>query len=78
MLQSKLQSEQQPQTTVETPRTQPLTSPSIIFCGQVLTFQYFGQIKPYRPARKLFKTEILQNRSIFFFDPDSLLHPPHP
>jgi hypothetical protein len=46
MPQIEVQSEQLSQTAVEIHRSQPLTPLSVIFCGQVLTFQYFGQIKP--------------------------------
>jgi hypothetical protein len=73
MPQSEVQSEQLSQTAVEIHRSQPLSPLSVIFCGQVLTFQYFAQIKPYRSARKLFKTEILQDRSAIFFNPEICL-----
>jgi hypothetical protein len=46
---------------------QPLTPLAVTFCAQVLVYQYFSRINPDRPARNLFKTEILQNRSVFFF-----------
>jgi hypothetical protein len=51
-------------------RSPTLTPLAVIFCAQVLVYQYFSQINPDRPARNLFKTEILQNRSAFFFNPD--------
>jgi hypothetical protein len=70
MPQNEVQGVRQLETAVEIHCSQPLTPLSVIFCGQVLAFQYFGQIKPDRPARKLFKTEILQDRSVFFFNPE--------
>jgi hypothetical protein len=50
---------------------QPLTPLPVIFCAQVLAPQYFSQTKPDHPARNLFKTEILQDRSVIFFNPES-------
>jgi hypothetical protein len=47
-----------------------LSSSNKTFCGQVLAFQYFSQIKADRPARNSFKTEILQKRSVICFNPD--------
>jgi hypothetical protein len=77
MPQNEVQGAQQLGTVVEIQPAHPLTPLSVIFCDQVLTFQYFGQIKADRHAPKLFKTEILQNQSVFFLNPDSRRPVPH-
>jgi hypothetical protein len=71
MPQNKIQGAPQLETSAQNLSSSALTPLPAIFCEQVLAFQYFGQIKPDRPTRKVLETEILQNRSVFFFDPES-------
>jgi hypothetical protein len=84
MPRNKVQGVQHSEMAIKIPARQHQTPLSVVFCGQVLAFQYFGQINPDRPAPKLFKTEILQNRSVFFLSPDSrrrmptFANDPHP
>jgi hypothetical protein len=51
-----------------------------IFCGQHVSIQDFSQINPDQGSRKGFIPEILQIRSVIFFDPDfsSNEHPKRP
>jgi hypothetical protein len=76
MPQDAAQSVERPQTAVEIHRGRPLTLLPIIFCKQVLAFQYFGQIRLYRPTRKPFKRKVLRKSIHFISDPD-LVAAPH-
>ena len=66
MPQNKIEGAPQLETSAQNLSSSALIPLPVIFCEQVLASQYFGQIKPYWPTRKVLKTEILQNRSVFF------------
>jgi len=52
--------------------TRPELSPSLlIFCGQILSIQYFSQIKMDQPPHKSLIPEILHVRSGIFFNLDT-------
>jgi hypothetical protein len=71
VFQTEVQSRGRAEMAVAINTRQPLTPLPVIFCAQVLAPQYFSQTKPDHPARNLFKTEILQDRSVIFFNPES-------
>jgi hypothetical protein len=76
MPQREVQGGRQLGTAVEIYRSHPLNPLPAIFCGQVLAFQYFGQVKP-SSAPVTYSKQIFYKIDPHFFDPDSRRRVPH-